>query len=135
MESVIKELDNLKIKIIDFKKNNIEKIDKVILGQEYEKTDIIKAKQIYKEAMDEGDILGKICYVKILIKEKNFEEAYNTLIHNLIKDNSYKLYYLLALLYVNGFYVKKDLIKAINLLKVHDNLESINQLSNYNDFF
>ena len=85
--------------------------------------------------MDEGDILGKICYVKILIKEKNFEEAYNTLIHNLIKDNSYKLYYLLALLYVNGFYVKKDLIKAINLLKVHDNLESINQLSNYNDFF
>lgn len=135
MESIINELDNLKIKIIDFKKNNIEKIDKVILGKEYEKTDIIKAKQLYKETMEEGDMVGKIYYVEILIKEKNFEEAYNTLIHNLIKDNSHKLYYLLALLYVNGFYVKKDLIKAIDLLKIHDNLESINQLSNYNDFF
>ncbi len=100
------------------------------------KKDYIKSKEYFKQSNID---YAKECYAKILFREKKFEEAYNIF----IKFKTLNSYYFLFLMYANGFYVEKDIVKALEYLvnsKNNDWFESKNKfkilddLLSYNNF-
>ncbi len=100
------------------------------LGWIYNKNkDFMKAEELYIKSIALNCDYAKLYYAQFLFDLKRFEESYNLFKNFKTSDSSYYL----AIMYANGYYVKKDIVKAIDYMYISRD-KNFNFNIEYKDF-